>query len=169
MPDLPVTNLTGIVDRNDVKVQEIIRVIAAHITFNELEKFHRPITIEGGKFPACYVQPNDWDPTLEAVALQSEWGQVTFHVYQTGNAPDRVGEDVQTIIAMLDKLFSRNALNDIGTPAPTGKYFANAPFWVESKFGPVRFSPALGFMKDSEQTFLASGTAVFRYRDVIVP
>lgn len=163
------TNLVSVADQNNEKVNEIIRLIGQHCKFGDLRKFHRPITIATQVFPACFVQPRDFDPTLEAEGLESQWGQVTLYLYHAGNAADRVGEDVMATAAVLTKLFSRNALNDMETSAPTAKYFVNPTFWVESKFGPVTYGEIVGIQKDSEQIFVAASRITFRYHDMVLP
>lgn len=163
------TNLTSVEDQNNEKVNEIIRLIGAHCKFPILAKFHRPITKDSTVFPICYVQPRNFDPTLEAEGIEGQWGEVMIYVYHGANAPDRVGEDLLATMAILRKLFSRNALNDMETAAPTAKYFVNPLFWVESKFGPVQYTEIGGIQKDSETTFVVQGRATFRYHDLVLP
>ena len=163
------TDLATAVDRNNEKVNEIIRLIGAHCTFGELKKFHRPISMDTTKFPACYVQPKTYDPTLEAEGLEGQWGEVLIYVYHADNAADRVGEDTMATVSVLRKLFSRNALDDMETAAPTAKYFVNGTFWVESKFGPERYGEVVGLQKDAEQLFVVQAQVTFRYHDVVLP
>ncbi len=163
------TDLANVEDRNNEKVNEIIRLIGKHCKFGTLKKFHRPITVATTVFPVCYVQPKTYDPTLEAEGLESQWGEVLIYVYHAENAPDRVGEDAMATVSVLRKLFSRNALGDMETAAPTAKYFVNGTFWVESKFGPERYGEVVGLQKDTEQLFVVQAQVTFRYLDVVLP
>jgi len=163
------TDLTNVEDWDNERVNEIIRLVGLHARFAELKKFHRPISLTTAKFPACYVQPRTFDPTLDSIGLYNNVGEVTIYVYHSGNAADRVGEDMEATVAVLNKLFSRNALNDMATPAPTGKYFANAPYWAMSKFGPVQKSEIVGFQKDNQQLFAVQARISFRYMDYVLP
>lgn len=163
------TDLTNVIDRNNLAINEILRLIGNHMKFNDLRKFHHPITIDSTSFPACYVQPRTLDPTFEATGLYDYWGEVTIWVYTAGNSIAIAGEDAMATMAIMDKLFSVNALNDLGTPTRSGKYFQNVPFWIESKFGPISYAEPVGFQKDTEKLIVVRTSAAFKYHDMPQP
>jgi hypothetical protein len=166
------TNLASVADHYRVRLEAIRDLLKERISAGQVELYHRPIsqgpTPKPTAFPAIFVQPVNWSEDLNTTAKYDFWGEVMVYVYVGGNDPAAAGQDLQRVLAILGKLFSDNALNDRVTAAPTFKYFVYPGFWIESRFGPVIFSPALPFGREQSNRYLMAARATFRFHEVLI-
>lgn len=156
----------------NLRVQEIMRLLQEHVKYATMKKFHRPITetvAKETKFPACFVQPKTWKPEKTATGKYDYFGSVVIYTYHEGNAPERAGEDMMRAVGIIDKLFSDNAEDDLISATPSHHFLSNVPFWIESELGEASESEALAFQRDTASLWLVAARIPFRYHDVLTP
>jgi len=173
MTKLPInTKLTGLEDRQNKRVNEIMRLLREWCGYLQVDKFHRAMTaerIKQSKFPMAEVQPNTWHPVKTATGKYEYTGQVLIYIYHVGNVAERAGEDMMAGLDMIDKLFSDNARGDLITAAPTHNFLSNVPFWIESELDVFTETPALQFSRGNEQLYMVGARGGFRFQDVLTP
>jgi len=166
----PTSQLTA-QDLYDIKVNEIERLIKVTISAAQVEQFHRPITLQGPKptkFPAIFVQPDDWQEDLNTSVKYDFWGSVILYAYAGGNQPAATGQECKKLVSMLAKLFSNNAMGDrLQGMESTKKYLVHTPFWIESRFGPVKYSGAVGYQLNRSQSWAVGARINFKFFDVL--
>lgn len=170
MPGVTAGSLTPF-EQYDKRLTEIIRLLQAYIGSANVKKFHRPITLaspDPTTYPAIFVQPRSWDPQLTTTAKYEFTGKAILYCYATGNDSERVGQDVLDMVALIDKLFSNNALDDRLTAGFTNQYFVNPGFWIHSRLGPIDISEVLPFQRDNGETLLCAARIPFEFLDVLI-
>ncbi len=159
-------------ERQNKRIQEIMRLLTAHIKYAAVKKFHRPITpaiAAETEFPACFVQPKGWRPEKTGTGKYDYYGSAVIYTYHAGGSPERAGEEMIEAVGLIDKLFSDNARDDLTGGSATHNYLVNVPFWIESELGEAAESEALLFQKDNASLWLCAARFPFRYHDVLTP
>lgn len=116
--------------------------------------------------PCIMVQPEDVTPSMKTTARFEKWYQ--FHIVWVigGETPEEVAVLVTDGGALMQKLFSNNALNDRSASLPSNKYCGYPPYWIFSEMGGIHFEPAFLSGRTPGPKFFAFGEMHLRLQTV---
>lgn len=136
-------NLTSIIDETTVRGQGMAALIQKYLTVQTSYGLRNLGDVPNLTFPIMFVEPEaGYMPDL--VMMGKYQIELTFFLfwYVSSSNPVQVIQDGTLIGHALEKLFSNNALNDLGTASPPSHSFCNYPgFWTEVMNYQFKLSP----------------------------
>jgi len=151
----------------DDRLEEIMRILRAHLKAAEIEKIHRPIGRPGAKFPAIHLQPMRCVPRKETAGKVVIDMRVCIYLFEVGNDGEKIWSSLSKLQGMIFKMFSDNALGDLFSPTPTWKYAINPPYWVKSEIDDSIISEPHRF-RNNEETLMMRCFTTIHLEDVII-
>lgn len=129
------SNLSNVINETDVRGQAMQALIKKYLNVNT----YYPFTPIGDnpkvRFPAIFVQPLNQLPDLETTGKYHLRIAYAIFWYVLDNDAQDATSLSTSIMENLIKLFSNNALNDLGiTVPPTHNFRAYEPFWTDSNW-----------------------------------
>jgi len=127
------SNLTGVVDEVTYRGQAMAELIKQYLNINTAFGLRNVGDYESLTLPIMFVEPS---PGYQADLVMTGKYQIelTFGIYWyvADNNPEDVVSLSSSIGHNLEKLFSNNALNDLGTAnPPTHKFYEYDPYWTD--------------------------------------
>lgn len=127
------SNLVGVVDETTVRGQAMAQLIQLYVnipTFFGLRNLGDQPALT---LPVLYVEPSPgYEPSLVMTGKYEIILKYNLYWYVADNSAEDVVSLCSSIGHNLEKLFSNNALNDLGTVSPpTHKFCEYDPFWAE--------------------------------------
>lgn len=138
------TSLT-VINEADVRGQALLALIRQYITFADGYYGFKPIGSSTIKFPVVFVEPKGQRAIMTGTAkFDLYW---TFGIYWY--VRDAKSQDCVTLCTFIGealiKLFSNNALGDIGSVPPSNKFFNYANpsgglYWLKNEIKAIDYS-----------------------------
>lgn len=127
------SNLTGVVDETTVRGQGMAQLIKQYLNIQTGYGLRNLGDMPNVTFPILFVEPSPgYNPSL--VMMGKYQIELTYYLfwYVCDTDPEDIVSYCSSIGHCLEKLFSNNALNDLGTASPPSHNFTNYPgFWTE--------------------------------------
>jgi hypothetical protein len=170
MPEI-YTSLTGVVNDTDVRGKALLELIKQYIQLSGFYYGFRSIGSEDIAMPCVMVEPRT--KTTKMDRLGKYRIKITYFIYWfvTESNPEAIVALCDSLSETLEKLFSNNALNDLGTansskykqyPNPSGGYY-----WLTSEMSSIRWS---GTYIDAvpRGKYMRAGFMQFDVEDVVI-
>lgn len=157
-----------VVNELDVRGRAILALIAQYIPGFRGRYFgFKPTGDNDIVFPAIFVDPVDESPQLATTGkYEMKWGYDLIF-FAVENNPEELATLISSCAESLVKLFSNNALTDIGS-GNTGKFKAYAPFWIGSEMSGVQISKAFQNPDPNNPSLMRAGRMRLEIEDVIL-
>lgn len=163
------TTLTGVGNQIDTLYQQLKGLFETYIP--GIGNTYRGVISIGSeelKFPCILVQPVDDAVEQINSGKQQDW--YTFDIYwyvcdSNWQATVKLSSDVGEI---LKKLFSNNALNDLGS-ASQRKFQVNPGYWIDSRMSVIRYAPPLIFDRPDRPKYRTLGHFQLKLQTVTIP
>ncbi len=168
---MPLNTSLTVINETDVRGRALLELIKSKITFPTALYGFRPEgdSPSGTPYPALYVEPKSQIPAMVTTAKYDLKFVYGIYWYVRGNSQEDVVTQASWIGEALIKLFSNNALNDIGVAnPPTNKYKAYSPFWLVSEMLEMRFSVTFLDARTGGDKYERVGRLMFQIEDVIL-
>ena len=127
------SNLTGVVDETTVRGQAMVALIKQYLNIQTAFGLRNLGDYQGLTLPILFVEPAP-GYAAEIVAVGKYQIELTFFLfwYVADSQPEDVVSLCSSIGHNLEKLFSNNALNDLGTVSPPShSFYVYEPYWSE--------------------------------------
>lgn len=167
------TGLT-VVSEIDVRGRALLALILANISFTGSYYGFRPTGADATiRYPAIFVEPKSEIARMTGTAKFELKFLYGIYWYVRGNSPEDVVSLSSWIGEALIKLFSNNALGDLGIAnPPSNKYrnYANTGggyYWLDSEMIDVRFATAY-LEGDAGAKYERMGRMMFQAMDLIL-
>jgi hypothetical protein len=165
------TSLTGVVNDTDVRGQALIQLIQQYVQLSGYYYGFRSIGSEDIAMPCVMVEPISKLTNMDRLGKYKI--KITYNLYWfvIESNPEAIVTLCDSLSETLEKLFSNNALNDLGT-ANTNKFkqYANPSggyFWLTSEMTGIRWS---GTYIDAvpRGKYMRAGMMQFVIEDVVI-
>lgn len=155
----------NVTDETGVRGQALLDLILDKIAFLKKGYYgHRSIGADDIQFPCVMVEPVNTVAQMYTTAkFDLRW---TFHIYFyiLEDNPDDLAIKQNEVMEALIKLFSNNALDDIGS-GNTNKYKANPPFWLSSEMRDMQYSSTFTWARNDRPKWARAGRMVLEIWD----
>ena len=115
--------------------------------------------------PCIMVQPENVAPSMVTTARFEKWYQFHLVFVLGAETPEECAVLVTDAGALMQKLFSNNALND-RNGANSNRYCNYSPYWIFSTMGNIAFEPAFLSGRTPGPKYFAFGELHLRLQTV---
>ena len=165
------TNLTGVVNETDVRGEAMAALIKKYLNIPAYYPF-TPIGDNAAvRFPCVFVQPLNQLPDLATTGKYNIKLAYALFWYALDNKATDATALSTSIMENLIKLFSNNALNDLGSAVPPSHNFrAYEPFWTDSNWtARLRARPPLkGAVPGHDEEYMVFGGGVLEVESWVI-
>lgn len=165
------SNLTGFVDETAVRGEAMRALIKKYLNVETRYPFVPVGDDPTARFPIVYVQPVGQLPDLATTGKYKLTLSYAIFWYVLDNNASDAMYLATSIMENLIKLFSNNALNDLGTANPPSHNFrAYEPFWTDSNWGArLRVRPPFkGAMAGHNEEYMVFGGGVLEIETWVI-
>ena len=170
------TSLT-VINETDVRGKALLALIMANVSVAGFYGF-RSIGVQNPmslvSFPCVMVDPAWQTAVMERLGKYTIKIGYNLYFYLQDSDPDSIVTQATDIGEALIKLFSNDALGDLGSPGQTNKFKtypnpAGGYFWLNSDMGKLTWSTSyLNATPDNQQTYMRAGLLPFEIQDVVL-
>ena len=139
------TNLTGVINETDVRGQAMVALIKKYLNVQTYHGFQPLGDNPQFRYPCIFVEPAPGQvPDLATTGKYKLTINYVIYWFVLDNSAQDIVSLCTSIGENLIKLFSNNALNDLGTANPPSHNFrAYEPYWTDSNMKSVSYVPTL--------------------------
>jgi hypothetical protein len=165
------TSLTSVVNDTDVRGLALLDLIRQYIQLSGYYYGFRSIGSEDIAMPCVMIEPRSKEAKMDRLGKYRIKISYDIYWFVTESNPEGIVTLCDSLSETLEKLFSNNALNDLGTantskykqyPNPSGGYY-----WLTSEMSSIRWS---GTYIDAvpRDKYMRAGMMKFDIEDVVI-
>lgn len=149
-------------------VQYIPDFVGRYYGFRQIGDQQNPIS-----FPAVFVEPTSEDAKMTTTGKYLLLITYTIWVFVVDNSPEDCLTLITSAMETLAKLFSNNALGDLGS-GNTNKFKAytagdGTVYWIDSEMTPIEISRSfVDAIPNSSARYMRAGMMRFVIQDVVI-
>lgn len=147
----------NVIDETSTRGHELIRLIQDKIGFLKGGYYgHRPIGADDIQFPCVMVEPTRTTAEMYTTAkFDLHWMFSIYYYILEDNRDALVSQQAEVMEALI-KLFSNNALDDIGS-GNSNKYKTNPGFWLSSEMRDMQYSSTFAWARNDRAKWARAG------------
>lgn len=167
MNTIAVSGIT-VVNEFDVRGRAILALLGQYIP-GFLGRYFgfKPLGDNDIQFPAIFVEPSDQIVSMIGTAKTEIKLTYDLYFYVVENNSEELATLISSCAESLIKLFSNNALSDIGS-GNTNKFKAYAGFWTNSEMSGVQVSKAFQNPNQDGPSLMRAGRMRLEIEDFVI-